>query len=85
MYKKEFKAIETFMKDNSNWTCSKCNQTFTSVDDVEDHVIHCKEIKCKLCDKNFTLESNLKRHLEKQHPNVCTNCNEGFNSNIERL
>ena len=78
MYKKEFKAIETFMKDNSNWTCSKCNQTFTSVDDVEDHVIHCKEIKCKLCDKNFTLESNLKRHLEKQHPNVCTNCNERF-------
>ena len=78
IFRKEFNIIEETLKDNGNWTCSKCNQTFTSEGEIEDHVIRCKEIKCQLCEKTFTLKSHLKRHIEKQHPYICSNCNERF-------
>ena len=78
IYKKEFKAIELYLKENSKWTCSKCGQSLTGVEEVEDHVINCKQITCKLCNKKFTLKSNLKRHLEKKHPFICKNCSERF-------
>ena len=81
IYRKEFTAIEETLKDNPNWSCSKCNKTFTSEKDIEDHLIdNCREIKCDLCDKEFTLKSNLKRHLEKKHPFVCTQCHKRFKS-----
>ena len=78
IFKKEFEAIDNYLKDNSSWTCTECDQTFTNADEIEDHVINCKEIKCKFCEKKFTLKSNLKRHLEKKHPHVCKICNERF-------
>ena len=78
IFRKEFNIIKDTLKDNGNWTCSKCNKTFTSEEEIEDHVISCKEIKCHLCEKAFTLKSHLKRHIETQHPYICTNCNERF-------
>ena len=78
IFRKEFNIIKDTLKDNGNWTCSKCNRTFTSEEEIEDHVISCKEIKCHLCEKAFTLKSHLKRHIETQHPYICTNCNERF-------
>ena len=53
-------------------------KTFTSNEEIENHVIACEDIKCRLCDKSFTLKSNLKRHIEKKHPYICKNCNERF-------
>ena len=78
-YRKDFPAIQdTLDSENSNWTCSKCDKTFTSNEEIENHVIACEDIKCRLCDKSFTLKSNLKRHIEKKHPYICKNCNERF-------
>ena len=81
IYTKEFTVINETLKENSSWTCSKCNKTYTSYDEIEDHVVNCEEFKCKLCDKDFTLKSSLKRHLEKKHTAVCKNCNERFKTN----
>ena len=78
IYRKEFTAIEETLRENSSWTCSKCNKTFTSVEEIEDHVISCQEFKCNLCAKKFTMKSSLKRHLEKQHPTVCKKCRKRF-------
>ena len=70
IYKKEFKAIKNYLKEKSKWTCSKCSQSFTSLEEIENHVITCKQIICKICDKKFTLKINLKRHMEKKHPKI---------------
>ena len=81
IHRKEFAAIEETLKENSNWTCSRCNKTYATEEEIEGHVISCENNKCQLCDKEFTLKSNLKRHLKKKHPSVCKFCNERFKTN----
>ena len=81
LYRKDFDAIQdTLESENSKWTCSKCDKTFTSNEEVSDHVISCEELQCRLCEKSFTLKSNLKRHIQKKHPYICKDCNERFRS-----
>ena len=77
-YRKDFTAIEETLRENSKWTCSKCNKTFSKVEEIESHVINCQEFKCYVCDKEFTMKSSLKRHLEKMHPTICKKCGKRF-------
>ena len=78
LYRKDFTAIEDTLEEDGKWTCSKCDQTFTSLVEIEGHVISCEEIRCNWCDKKFTLRSHLKRHNKEKHPFVCGNCKERF-------
>ena len=80
LFRKDFPAIKDTLKETQNWTCSKCNQTFTTSIEIGEHVRICKEIKCHICNKKFTLRSNLKQHLEKRH-SVCKKCNKRFKTN----
>ena len=80
IYRKDFTAIEDTLEEDGKWTCSKCDKTFTSLVEIEDHVISCQEIKCHWCDKKFTLKNHLKKHFEIKHPFVCGNCKERFKS-----
>ena len=77
-YRIDFTAIEDTLEEYGKWTCSKCDQTFTSLIEIEGHVISCEEIRCNWCDKKFTLRSHLKRHNKEKHPFVCGNCKERF-------
>ena len=78
LYYKEFKAIERTLKANSIWTCSECEHSYKTVEEIKEHVINCKDIRCHFCDTKFTLTSNLKRHLKKEHPFLCPYCNKRF-------
>ena len=78
LYHKEFKAIERTLKANSIWTCSECEHSYKTVEEIKEHVINCKDIRCHFCDTKFTLKSNLKQHLKKEHPFLCPYCNKRF-------
>ena len=79
LHRKDFKAVNNTLADGDKWTCSKCGKTFTSVSEVQMHVIQCEEIKCEFCNKTFTLKQNLKCHIEKKHSAyICKKCKKRF-------
>ena len=72
-------SVNNTLADGDKWTCSKCGKTFTSVSEVQMHVIQCEEIKCEFCNKTFTLKQNLKCHIEKKHSAyICEKCKKRF-------
>ena len=83
--KRSFKCIDkTFEGKQIHWTCNNCNKTFESELDIENHLLlkNCEELKCKICEKEFTLSYNLKQHIKDKHSNPtkfnCEKCGKSF-------
>ena len=66
------------------FTCAVCLKRFSRKAHVESHMsVHNGAMfPCGECDRTFTQEQNLKRHIKGNHrgemPHVCNICNEGF-------
>lgn len=54
------------------YTCPKCKKKFQTKEDIGLHLSlkNCEEHKCNLCNIEFTLKSNYKRHMKKFHGNT---------------
>ena len=58
-------AVNSSMK----YTCNKCKEQFEGEDKIKDHIKlkNCKKLRCNFCQKDFTLLSNMQRHIKKFH------------------
>jgi KRAB domain-containing zinc finger protein len=54
-----------------NISCDKCNQKFTSQEELMQHtqIVHGKELPydCKVCSQSFTNMQDMRTHLQKYH------------------
>ena len=85
-FNKQFAAIKKKIDKDGKWICSKCDKTFYSVAESENHLIlkDCKTFKCEQCDKVFKQKFNLTAHIRTVHSKenlenfVCEFCNKTF-------
>ena len=61
-------AVKKTWSEGKEYQCNMCKKVLTTDDDISDHLIFeiCK-LTCSICDKKFTLKSNLDRHMKKIH------------------
>ena len=56
-----------------SFQCNFCSEDFTSIGDLGDHILRIHEkprFSCALCQKSFTKESFLKKHISVNHRNL---------------
>ena len=72
------------IQDNhNNIPCTKCNQTFKSLNDIRAHMQACHDIACYCleCEKSFPSQKDLKQHTWEDNCGWkfnCDNCSQGF-------
>lgn len=71
--------------NNPKWTCFDCKKTFTSMIEIEDHMLlkSCEDTNsCKVCGKKFTVRHNLLQHVRDVHENrqtfTCSHCDKSY-------
>ena len=67
-FNKELDAIDRTIKKGKTYKCIYCKQMLTTEKEIDEHLVRevCK-MKCKICDKEFTLKHNMNRHMKKFH------------------
>lgn len=68
-HKLDIPALDVAVNDSVKYTCNKCKEEFEGEDEIREHVIlrNCRKLKCCFCGKQFTLFSNMQRHIKKFH------------------
>ena len=79
------KIVET--EKQVNYDCPKCSSRFHSKEEIEDHLFlkNCKEIKCQICMKSFTMKQSLIRHMKKFHQDMMHKDNSLNMQNLEPM
>ena len=65
----DISALDDTVNDSVKYTCHKCKEEFEGEDNIKEHVLlkNCRKLKCCFCGKQFTLFSNMQRHIKKSH------------------
>ena len=69
LFNRKIDAISKAMESNKKFECFDCKNTFDKEKDAIDHITlsGCKEFKCDVCDKKFSVRHNLLQHIREIH------------------
>ena len=83
MFDKKFNYTRHKKTGKSN--CSICAELFCTLKQLQQHKIkhHPKQLKCTHCNKTFSLDSNLKRHVAGRIIVKCVKCEKSFCNNFD--
>ncbi|XP_039440061.1 zinc finger protein 22-like [Culex pipiens pallens] len=90
--KKKKKRRSTCKKEIGKFRCFKCNITFDTIEQKNEHAR--QHFKCKFCVANFLQMNDLRRHLRKhtnERPYTCPHCTQAFqrlehvNSHVKQI
>lgn len=68
IFNRDVCAVEKTWSEGKEYQCVFCKKMLINEDDISDHLIFeiCR-LTCSICNKQFTLKSNLDRHMKKFH------------------